>query len=117
MNPQRSRRPQNRSAEDKARAKELLRPAMDDLKALMEKAKQMIGAEAKLEDVLDVLEGFGRASTRIARLLKAEQELAGGGDDLEEEIDQAINELFGHLPSFQHEGYDGTKTNENVPPE
>ncbi len=79
---------------------------MDDLKILMERAKQMIGAEAKLSEVLDVLEGIGRAATRLANLLQAEQEL-GAGDDLGEEIDQVIAELFGHRASFQPEGNGG----------
>ncbi len=114
MNPQRLKRPKRISAAEKARAAELLRPAMDDLKALMEQAKQMIGADAKLSEVLDVLEGIGRAATRMANLLQAEQEL-GTGDDLGDEIDQAIAELFGQRPLFKPEGYDGVGGTEKPP--
>ncbi len=114
MNPQRVKRPKRISAADKARATDLLRPAMDDLKALMELAKQMIGAEAQLREVLDVLEGIGRAATRMANLLQAEQEL-GTGDDLGEEIDQAIAELFGQRALFKPEGSDGEGGTEKPP--
>ncbi len=94
---------------------ELLRPAALDLVALMNRVKQMSEADLKLSDVLDVLEGIGRAATRLANLLQAEQELAEGGDDLGEEIDQAIAELFGHRASFQPEGYDGAGGAEQPP--
>ncbi len=114
MNPQRAKRPKRISAADKARAADVLRPAMDDLKALMEQAKQMIGAEARLKDVLDVLEGIGRAATRMANLLQAEQEL-GAGDDLGDEIDQAIAEMLGQRPLFKTEGYGGAGGTEKPP--
>ncbi len=114
MNPQRVKRPKRISAADKARAADLLRPAMDDLKALMERAKLMIGAEAKLSDVLDVLEGIGRAATRLANLLQAEQEL-GIGDDLGDEFDRAIAEMFGQRALFKPEGYDGAGGTEKPP--
>ncbi len=114
MNPQRAKRTKHISAADKARASELLRPAMDDLKALMEPAKQMIGAEAQLSEVLDVLEGIGRAATRMANLLQAEQEL-GTGDDLGDEIDRAIAEMFGQFPLFKTEGYGGAGGTEKPP--
>ncbi len=115
MNPQRVKRTKRISAEDKARASDLLRPAMDDLKALMDQAKQMIGANARLSEVLDVLEGIGRAATRLANLLQAEQEL-GTGDDLGEEFDRAIAEMLGQRPLFKPEGSDGVGGTEKPPP-
>ncbi len=115
MNPQRAKRTKRISAADKARAADLLRPAMDDLKALMERAKQMIGADARLSDVLDVLEGIGRAATRLANLLQAEQDL-GSGDDLRGEIDQAIAEMLGQFTLFKPEGNGGAGGTENPPP-
>ncbi len=75
----------------------------------------MISGEAKLSDVLDVLEAIGRAATRLATLLKVEQEL-GTGDDLGEEFDQAIAELFGQRASFQPEGNGGAGGADQSPP-
>ncbi len=114
MNPQRTRRTRKIAPGSRNRALELLRPAAHDLVALMNRVKQMSEADLKLSDVLDVLEGIGRASTRLANLLQAEQEL-GAGDDLDEAIDQAISELFGHRAIFQPEGYDGAGGDEQPP--
>jgi hypothetical protein len=115
MNPQRPRKPKNISPGSRNRALELLRPAALDLVALMNRVKQMSEADLKLSDVLDVLEGMGRASTRLANLLQAEQEL-GAGDDRDEAIDQAIAELFGHRPLFQPEGNGGVEGGDPPPP-
>ncbi len=106
MNPQRAKRAKNINPESQSRASEMLHAATNDLKALMDKVKQMSEADLKLNDVLNVLEGIGRAATRLANLLKAEEELAGGSD-LGSEVDEAIAELFGNLARVHPEGYDG----------
>ena len=116
MSPQRQRRPKNRSNDGRSPAVDLLHPAALDLIELMHRAKQMADEKVELCEVLEVMEGIGKASTRLATLLKAEQQLAEGSD-LGREVDEAIAELFGHRASLQPAGYDGTEGNKNQPSE
>jgi len=116
MNPQRQRRSKNRATDGNNKAVDLLHPAALDLIELMKRAKRMADEKVELSEVLDVLEGIGKASTRLATLLKAEQQLAEGSD-LGQEVDEAIAELFGHRAIFQPAGYDGTGGNEDPPSE
>ncbi len=114
MNPLKTRR-NKRSSADRKRANEMLPAATDALKATLDRASQMSEkADLKLGDVLEVLDEIGKAATRLVTLIRAEQELTGGSD-LHAEIDQAIQELFGHRAAFLPEGGGGTGEND-VPP-
>ncbi len=115
MNPLKTRRKRSSNA-DRKRATDLLPSATDDLKALMDRANQMSEeTDLQLGEVLEVLDEIGKAATRLANLLKAEQELTSGGD-LGLEIHQALKELFGHRAFFHPEGSGGTQGQEAVPP-
>ena len=116
MSPKRQRRPRIRATDGRSPAIDLLHPAVLDLIELMKRAKQMSDEKVELSAVLKVLAGIGRASTHLATLLKAEQQLAEGSD-LGQEVDEAIAELFGHRASLQPAGYDGTGGNEDLPSE
>ncbi len=48
---------------------------------------------AELEAWVNVLRSLGAASTRLAGLLKAQKQLAGGGSEIAEALSQALREV------------------------
>ena len=71
----------------------LLRNAVQDMTAIMQRVIQLSQGEINLADLLDVLEGISEASTRLATLLRAERELAEG-NTFDQELRQAVAGLF-----------------------
>ena len=73
-----------------------LRGEIDMLRELMRRVMEQPLEEIRLEDLLKVLEGQGRAAARLAGLLKAQRELdetVGAGEALSRAFDEAIKEM------------------------
>lgn len=108
-------RQKGQSPDENTRPIDILRPAVLDLVAVMDRAVNMADESLTLNQVLDLLDGIGKTSARLATILKAEQQLAEGGKNMEA-FDQAVAELFGDRAIFQPEGYDGENREDKPEP-
>ena len=99
INPKRPQRRRYRKALPPA--EELLGEAVTMLHEVMRQVACLADDERSMENWLDVLDGLGKASTRLATLLKTLKTL-GGSSELTSAFNQALNELLQEMGAPPH---------------
>jgi hypothetical protein len=82
-------------------AEALLGEAVNMLHEVMRQVASLADEESSMDERLDVLDGLGKASTRLATLLKTLKTL-GGSSELTSAFDQALNELLQEMGAPPH---------------
>lgn len=111
----RTTRRKNTPPDEKTRAIDILRPAVLDLVAVMDRVKNLAGENLTFAELMDLLDGIGKSSTRLATLLKTELQLADSSQ-ASKDFDEAVADLFGHRAIFQPEGSGGAPAQDDPEP-
>ncbi len=97
-------------------AGQILATEIGDLIALMGQVKDLSLELEGPGDLLDILEGIGRACNRLVTMLKAANQL-GAGDEIGEAVRAAVLSTLGNLPIFQNSRAGGRESETSHPQE
>lgn len=67
------------------------------LRSMMRRAAALADESCSLDEILKLLDTLSKASTRLAGLIKAEQQFAGNEHDFGSALNQAIGEVLNEL--------------------
>jgi len=79
------------------RRREGLQDEIAMLRVIIRRMKSLADEDRPLPELLRLCETFGRLSTRLAQLLKAERALGGGSSDVQSALDEVLAEMIQEL--------------------
>jgi hypothetical protein len=78
-------------------AQDRLQETIEMLETLMQKTIDQTDESCSYQDLVDTMEKFSRASSRMASLLKAHRALSGGEESVERALNMALSEVLAEL--------------------